>query len=274
MMSDGSLPDPAPAPGAGVLVEARGLCVDIGGRLVLDHVDVSVARGEIVTVIGINGSGKTTLLRTLIGLVAPDAGTIWRRPGLRIGYTPQHLAVDPTLPLTVRQFLTLRRRASRDALDGALREVGAEMLIGSQVAELSGGELQRVMLARALLRTPDLLVLDEPLSGIDVAGQGELYRLIGEVRDRRGCGVLLVSHDLHLVMAATDTVVCLNHHVCCTGRPHAVINDPEFIALFGRTAAEATAVYRHHHDHRHDAAGEVIPLAPAAPERTDREVKD
>ena len=273
-MSDGSLPDPTPAPGADVLVQARGLCVDLDGRLVLDHVDLSIARGEIVTVIGINGSGKTTLLRTLIGTLAPDRGTIWRRPGLSIGYTPQQLAVDPTLPMTVRQFLTLRRRASRRELDSALGEVGAGMLIDNQLAELSGGELQRVVLARALLRAPDLLVLDEPLSGIDVAGQGELYRLIGEVRDRRKCGVLLVSHDLHLVMAATDTVVCLNHHVCCTGQPQAVINDPEFIALFGRGAADATAVYRHRHDHRHDAAGEVVPLAPAAPERAGHEDKD
>ena len=243
------------------LVEARDLSIVIGDNVVLDHVDISVSRGEIVTIIGINGSGKTTLLRALIGAVSADRGRIWRRRGLRVGYAPQRLAIDQTLPLTVARFLRLGCRATREELEGALADVGAAKLKQSQLAVLSGGELQRVMLARALLRAPDLLVLDEPMSGIDVSGQADLYKLIGDIRDRRGCGVLLVSHDLHLVMAATDTVVCLNHHVCCTGRPHAVIEDPEFIALFGHLAADSMAVYKHDHDHVHDAAGKIIPLA-------------
>lgn len=252
-----------------ILVEARGLGLSVGGRTVLDHVDIAVARGQIVTIIGINGSGKTTLLRALMGVIAVDHGTVRRRPGLRIGYAPQRLAIDRTLPMTVARFLRLGTRAGHDAMAQALSDVGAAGLANSQLAVLSGGELQRVMIARALLREPDLLVLDEPMSGIDVSGQGDLYKLIGDIRDRRGCGILLVSHDLHLVMAATDLVVCLNHHVCCTGQPHAVVQDPEFIALFGRAAAETVAVYQHHHDHAHDAAGEVVPLA-GAPDATNR----
>lgn len=243
-----------------ILAEARGLTVSIDGRVVLDHVDISVSRGEIVTVIGINGSGKTTLLRALMGAIPTDRGQVTRRSGLRVGYAPQRLAIDRTLPLTVAQFLRLGTNATRDAIATALTEVGAENLAESQLAVLSGGELQRVLIARALARAPDLLVLDEPMSGIDVTGQGDLYKLIGDIRDRRGCGILLVSHDLHLVMAATDTVVCLNHHVCCTGQPHTVVTNPEFIALFGQVAADTIAVYKHHHDHVHDVHGDAVPL--------------
>ena len=243
------------------LVEARDLSIVIGDRAVLDHVDITVSRGEIVTIVGINGSGKTTLLRALIGSIPVDRGRIWRRQRLRVGYAPHNITINQTLPMTVAQFLRMGCRATRETLETALADVGAAKLKESQLAVLSGGELQSVLLARAVLRLPDLLVLDEPMSGIDVSGQGDLYKLIGDIRDRQGCGVLLVSHDLHLVMAATDTVVCLNHHVCCTGRPQAVIEDPEFIALFGHVAADTIAIYKHDHDHIHDADGEVIPLA-------------
>ena len=170
------------------------------------------------------------------------------------------LAVDPTLPLTVGRFLAL------GGGDGGhprrldiLAEVGAGHLEKNPIQGLSGGEMQRVLLARALLRVPELLVLDEPVQGVDITGQAELYAVITAVRDRRGCGVLLVSHDLHLVMAATDRVVCLNRHVCCTGHPEAVSRDPAYLSLFGADSADRLAVYRHHHDHGHDAAGGVVP---------------
>jgi zinc transport system ATP-binding protein len=230
-----------------------------GRRLVLDRVSLEVRAGEIVTLVGPNGAGKTSLLRILLGLQRPGAGRVWRAAGLRIGYLPQRLAIDGTLPLTVRRLLALARPAVAAAIDAALAEVGARALAAQAVQALSGGELQRVLLARALLREPDLLVLDEPVQGVDVAGQGELYALIRRVRDRRGCGVLLVSHDLHLVMAASDEVVCLNHHVCCSGHPEAVSRHPAYRALFG----DAIAVYAHHHDHVHEralaAAGEGAP---------------
>lgn len=252
---------PAQQPaGGGHLIEARNLTVRYRDRTILDRVDLYVARGEIVTVIGLNGAGKSTLVRALLGLITADDGEIVRLPGLRIGYSPQSLHLDPTLPLSVARFLALGARVPRTRLTELLLEVGVADVLDSPIADISGGELHRVLLARALLRRPDLVVLDEPLAGVDVAGQSELYRLIAEIRDRYACGVLLVSHDLHVVMAATDRVVCINHHVCCTGRPEAVTRHPEFVRLFGRHVAEALAVYTHDHDHHHDVTGAPVPL--------------
>lgn len=245
---------------SGPLIAAHALSVHFRQRAILDRVDLTVSRGEIVTVIGLNGAGKSTLVRALLGLITPTAGRILRQPGLRVGYSPQHLHLDATLPLSVARFLTLGGRAPRPRLRELLTEVGVADVLDSQVADISGGELHRVLLARALLRKPDLLVLDEPLAGVDVAGQSELYRLIADIRDRYACGVLMVSHDLHMVMAATDKVVCINHHVCCTGRPESVTRHPEFVALFGPHVAEDLAVYSHHHDHQHDVAGAPVPL--------------
>lgn len=242
------------------LVEARGVSVSFGRQNVLEEVDLAVHPGEIVTLIGLNGAGKSTLVRVLLGIVQPSRGRVVRAPGLRIGYAPQHVHRDPVLPMTVRRFLALGAPATRKRLAGLLAEVGAGAVLDYPVAEISGGELHRVLLARALLREPDLLVLDEPLAGVDVTAQSELYRLIADIRDRYGCGVLLVSHDLHLVMAATDTVVCINRHVCCTGHPRAIARDPAFVSLFGRHVANTFAVYEHSHDHHHDALAEPVPL--------------
>lgn len=252
----------AAAKGRGpVLAEARHIDVRIRGHEVLTRVDAAVHAGEIVTVIGPNGSGKTTLLRVLLGLLVPDRGSVHVRPGTRIGYMPQRLAVDPTLPLTVERFLAMGadRSVPRTVRKTTLAEVGAERVIDFPIQDISGGEMQRVMLARALLREPDLLVLDEPVQGVDITGQHEVHALIGRIRDRRRCGVLMVSHDLHLVMAGTDTVLCLNRHVCCTGRPEDVTRDPAYVALFGREVAAGLAVYSHHHDHEHADSGEVLP---------------
>ncbi len=243
---------------AKALVAARGIDVAFGRSKVLAQVDLTVRRGEIVTLIGPNGSGKTTLVRVVLGLLKPQAGRIRRSPGLSVGYVPQRLSIDPALPLTVRRFLSLPRRQPEAALRQVLDEVGAGYLIEQPIQGLSGGELQRMLLARALLRDPDLLVLDEPLQGVDFNGQLALFELIGAVRQRRNCGVLMVSHDLHLVMAGTDRVVCLNHHVCCTGAPEAVSRHPEYLALFGPRAAEGLAVYTHAHDHQHDISGAVV----------------
>lgn len=242
------------------LLEAKGVSIVRGGRVLLDNIDLGIAPREIVTVVGLNGSGKTTLLHVLLGLTAPDKGHVVRRPNLRIGYSPQHINRDASLPLTVEGFLRLTGPLPKERIDQALRDVGAEQTRTAQLFDLSGGELHRVLLARALLRNPDLLVLDEPMSGVDVTGQAELYHLIGELRDMLGCGVLLVSHDLHVVMAKTDQVVCLNHHICCRGKPQAVVRDPSFIALFGSRIAQDLAVYPHAHDHAHDVEGRVVPL--------------
>jgi zinc transport system ATP-binding protein len=240
------------------LLRLSGLTVRFGARAALDRVDVAVRRGEIVTVIGPNGSGKTTLVRAALGLITPDQGEVTRAAGLRIGYVPQQLGVDRTLPLTVRRFLAMSGATSRQEHQRALAEVGVSYALDDPFQALSGGEAKRVTLARALLRAPDLLVLDEPTSNVDVAGQAEFYDLIRGLRDRHDCGVLLVSHDLHLVMRATDTVVCLNGHVCCSGRPDSVSRDPEYLALFGPRVAETLGVYAHDHDHSHDLAGEPV----------------
>lgn len=226
-------------------------------RRVLDNVTLAVSRGEIVTVIGPNGAGKSSLVKVALGLTQPAGGRVWRRPGLRVGYMPQRLHIDASLPLTVARFLRLGGNG-RDAVAAALAEVGLTELGQRPLQSVSGGELQRILLARALMRAPDLLVLDEPVQGVDVSGQAAMYELIAQVRRQRGCGVLMVSHDLHWVMAKTDHVVCLNHHVCCQGHPAQVGNDPAYQALFGARFAQTVAPYHHHHDHHHDLHGEVI----------------
>ncbi|MBI4183459.1 MAG: zinc ABC transporter ATP-binding protein ZnuC [Proteobacteria bacterium] len=243
-----------------LLVDAQNLSIRYADHVALDRVDLAVHAGEIVTVIGPNGAGKTSLIRAVLGLIAPSTGAIRRRPGLKVGYVPQGLHIDDSLPLTIRRFLGLAAPEATRRVGEALAEVGAERVVDSPVQAISGGEMKRVLLARALLRDPDLLALDEPTSGVDVTGQAELYRLIQTIRDRRGCGVLLVSHNLHVVMAATDQVLCLNRHVCCRGQPEAVSRHPEYLALFGPHLATTLAVYTHEHDHRHGPSGEPIVL--------------
>lgn len=243
------MPDGAATPNE-ILVRGAGINVRHGRRTILHDVDMEVRRGEIVTLIGPNGSGKTTLVRTLLQLERPETGTVKRMDGIRVGYTPQQLSVDRTLPLDVRRFLRMSGESADGALSGMLAEVGAPKVLNQEIRLLSGGELKRVLLARALLRDPDLLVLDEPTANVDIHGQIEFYDLIRRIRDERNCGILLVSHDLHLVMSATDRVVCLNGHVCCSGLPGDVSTDPAYLELFGE-AASAVAVYAHDHDHHH-----------------------
>lgn len=226
-------------------------------RWLVRHVDLAVSPGEIVTLIGPNGSGKSTTAKMALGLIQASQGQATRRDGLRVGYVPQKLAIDWTLPLTVSRFMRLTDRLEDDVLQGALEEAGIGHLATSSVTTLSGGEFQRMLLARAIARKPDLLVLDEPVQGVDYSGETAIYDLIGDVRDRLGCGVILISHDLHVVMAQTDKVVCLNGHVCCQGSPIAVSQHSEYLRLFGERAAKL-AVYAHDHDHTHLPDGRVV----------------
>jgi zinc transport system ATP-binding protein len=253
---------------AAALLAARGISFVRAGRTILDCIDIDIGAREIVTLIGPNGAGKTTIVRILLGLVAPDGGEVRRKPGLRIGYAPQRFDLAPSIPMTVERFLGAAPRAGAASIADVLAEVGAARVRDSQLTALSGGELQRVVLARALLRDPELLVLDEPVRGVDYAGEAELYTLIGRLRDSRGLGVLLVSHDLHVVMAQSDRVVCVNRHVCCSGIPETVARSPEYVKLFGPEAARAFAVYSHSHDHTHDLAGTPMPADPARPSET------
>ena len=262
----------------GELLAADGVCKRFGGRKVLEDVSLRVRRGRIVTLIGPNGAGKTTLIRIALGLMGADRGRVVRRPGMQVGYMPQRMALDPVLPLTVDRFLRLgprrggaryTRRAQRGAQTSqqapqprkaqeVLARLGIPHLTERQMLDISGGELQRVLLARALMGRPELLILDEPAQGVDLSGQAELYSLITELAAESGCGVLMISHDLHLVMSATDEVVCLNHHVCCQGKPEQVSSDPAFLDLFGAQVSKSLAVYTHRHSHVHDLAGEVV----------------
>jgi zinc transport system ATP-binding protein len=237
---------------SGALIQATGLGYSDGPRHILYDIDLIVGPGEIVTIVGPNGAGKTTLLRTLIGALRPSKGEVRRKPGLRIGYTPQKLTIDRTMPLTVDRFLQLGDGGGRAARTAALETVGIAGFAQAQVTDLSGGELQRAALARALLRKPDLLALDEPTQGLDQLGEASFYRLIERVRRETGAAVCMISHDLHVVMSASDRVICLNGHVCCEGAPVQVTAMPEYRALFGLGTQGALALYRHEHDHGHD----------------------
>lgn len=240
------------------LVKLQGAGVLDDGRWLVRGVDMEVCAGEIVTLIGPNGSGKSTTAKMALGLRPLSEGKRQSRSNLRIGYVPQKLSIDWTLPLDVARFMELTQKLSRDKTLLALERTGVAHQIDASMQHLSGGEFQRVLLARALAKQPDLMVLDEPVQGVDFGGEIELYELIDELRHELNCGILLISHDLHLVMASTDRVICLNGHMCCQGTPQSVAESPEYQNLFGAHGASALAVYQHHHDHTHLPDGRVM----------------
>lgn len=240
------------------LISAQNLFHRFDDKDVLQDVSLELYPAKIVTLIGPNGAGKSTLLKILLGLLKPSSGQVIQRPELRIGFMPQKIQIDDSLPLSVRRFLELGLSANssikkaNDTTDlmKIITDLKLDAILSHPIQKVSGGEMQRVLLARALLRQPELLVLDEPVQGVDLQGQTELYHYIGEIRDRYGCGILMVSHDLHIVMKNTDQVLCLNQHLCCSGHPQDISNAPEFQALFGHEKEEI-ALYEHHHDHQH-----------------------
>lgn len=234
------------------LVKVENLSIRYGGNTVLSNVSLTIEAGEIVTIVGPNGSGKTSLLRAIIGAVKPAKGRVARGAGVGFGYVPQKLHIDPTLPMTVARFLALPRGVPTAEIDAALRQAGVPDLGLAQMSRLSGGQFQRVLLARALIGKPQLLILDEATQGLDQPGSASFYRQIETVRREMGCAVLMISHELHVVMSASDRVVCLNGHVCCEGAPEVVASAPEYRALFGSGTMGALALYRHDHDHNHE----------------------
>lgn len=233
------------------LLQLRHASLSRQGRTLLSDINLEVNSGEIITLIGPNGAGKSTLLKLALGLIPLDDGQRICRPDLRIGYMPQHMHLPETLPLTLKDFLKLARGFEKSQLRRVCERLGIGNLLSRPMQRLSGGELQRALLARALLSSPQLLVLDEPVQGLDVTGQSELYQLIAQLKDELDCGVLMVSHDLHLVMAATDRVICLNGHICCEGHPQHVQQDPSYLELFGKSVPAHLVPYTHHHDHTH-----------------------
>jgi len=243
------------------LIRGVDLTVERAGRRLINSVSLTIAPGRIITLVGPNGAGKTTLIRVLLGLLPPDAGKVERQSGLVVGYVPQRFHVPNNLPMSVDTFLHLAGRGTALHRHEILERLAANHLRHASLHNLSGGELQRVLLARALLRQPDLLVLDEPAQGLDLHGERELYRLIAGLRDEQGCAVLMISHDLHLVMAATDEVICLERHICCTGKPEDISRHPEYLRMFG-PGWEGLAFYQHRHDHHHDLHGDVVPDEP------------
>lgn len=240
------------------LIQLDNISVRYDDKAVLSNINLTINKGEITTVIGPNGAGKSTLVKVMLGLVKNYSGTITKNKSLTIGYVPQKLHLNDTLPLTVDRFLKLAGRFNRKQRLDSLSLVGAENLYKNDMHKLSGGETQRVLLARALLRQPDLLVLDEPAQGVDVQGQIDLYALINTIRKQFGCAVFMVSHDLHLVMAQTDEVICLQHHICCHGAPEAITKHPSYIAMFGQNAKDTLAFYHHDHHHHHDLSGDAV----------------
>ena len=234
------------------LVEISNLDIRLGSNTVLHDVEMRVEPGEIITIVGPNGSGKTTLLKAIIGAIKPSAGWVKKSSGLRIGYVPQRLHIDATLPITVRRFLSLPRSVPDSIAQDALTTAGVKDLGMQQMTGLSGGQFQRVLLARALLGRPQLLLLDEATQGLDQPGSAAFYRQIETVRQHLDCAVLMVSHELHVVMAASDRVICLNGHICCHGAPGQVATAPEYRALFGSGSQGALALYQHEHTHSHD----------------------
>ena len=239
------------------VLEVNNLEGGYGSVQILYGIDLYVEEGEFVTIIGPNGAGKTTLIKAVLGIQKVSEGQVSLKKNLVIGYVPQHLTLEATLPLSVKRFMLLSGQSLAEC-ESALARTGVGHLLHASVHHLSGGEKQRLLLARALARKPDLLVLDEPAQGVDINGQASLYDLIRQLRDDLNCGVIMISHDLHLVMAATDKVICLNQHVYCSGYPEDISHDPAFIETFGRPVAESLAVYHHHHNHSHDLHGDVV----------------
>ena len=234
------------------LITIDSLTVAYVGVVALKNVSFTIDAGEIVTIVGPNGSGKTSLLKAIIGAVVPQEGNVDVKSGLKIGYVPQRLNLDPTLPISVGRFMRLSENSSKKECQRALEQAGVAEIMTKQMSELSGGQLQRVLLAKALLGSPEMLLLDEATQGLDQPGAAEFYKQIEKLREETGCAILMISHDLHVVMSASDRVICLNGHICCSGTPQAVAATPEYKELFGADTDGALALYRHNHDHKHD----------------------
>jgi len=236
-----------------LLLKIDDLSLAIEGNQILDNINLEIPKAKIITIIGPNGSGKTTLARSILNLIKPNKGSIWFKPNLKIGYMPQKVSLNPNLPLTVIDFLKLEvnRKMSKDLLHDIINEVGITKILSHPLQKISGGEMQRTLMARALLKQPELLILDEPAQGVDINGQIEFYKLIEKLRLEREITSLIISHDLHMVMKNTDYVICLNRHICCEGSPNFVNQQQNFHELFSNEALTNFSVYEHHHDHVH-----------------------
>lgn len=239
------------------LVELKNIHVVFQQKTALQNINLRIYPNSITTIVGPNGGGKSTLLKVLLKLIKPNSGQVIYHKNLRIGYVPQKIHIEPTLPLNVMRFLSLKKGTNKAEIHQILALLSISHLANQSMQQLSGGEMQRVLLARAILNKPNLLVLDEPMQGVDINGQVELYQLLHQTQTKLDCAILMVSHDLHLVMANTNEVLCVNQHICCAGTPETISNDPKFIHFFGDQFSKNIAVYTHHHNHKHDLHGNV-----------------
>ena len=239
-----------------IVLKVENVGVSVNGKSLVRGVSLEVKKGEIVTLIGPNGSGKSTTAKIALGIYKKIDGKVKTFTD-KIGYVPQKISIDWTLPIRVLDFMTLTEELTQDQINSALNMTGVEHLKNKSLSNLSGGEFQRVLIARAISKQPELLVLDEPVQGVDFKGEIALYRLIKEISEKMKCGILLISHDLHVVMSATDFVVCLNGHVCCSGKPHVVAQDYKYKELFGDRASNILSLYEHKHDHTHSQDGTI-----------------
>ncbi len=234
------------------LIQAKDLCVSRQGKNILENVFINIKEKDFITIIGPNGAGKSVLLECLMGTFMLDSGEIIKKNNLSIGYIPQNFNPDNSMPISVRRFLMLKKKFTLEELHNVSEETNISEILSKNLANLSGGELQKVLLARSLLCSPDLLILDEPAQNLDIKNQLNFYNLLDRIYKSREISILMVSHDLHMVMASTKQVVCLYHHICCSGEPQTVAKDPEFISLFGNDMAKMMSVYQHTHNHSHE----------------------
>jgi zinc transport system ATP-binding protein len=233
------------------LIQAKDLCVKRHNKNILENVFVNVKKNDFITIIGPNGAGKSVLLECLMGSFVPDRGEIIKKNNLSVGYIPQNFNPESSMPISVKRFLTLKKKFTPQELTNIASETNISEILEKNLSDLSGGELQKVLLARSLLDEPELLILDEPAQNLDIKNQLNFYNLLNSIYKNRELSILMVSHDLHMVMSSTKQVICLYHHICCSGEPQTVAKDPEFISLFGNDMAKMMSVYQHTHNHSH-----------------------
>lgn len=230
----------------------KSISLSLNNQQILKNINLELKKGEITTLIGPNGGGKTSIARILIGILKASSGEVFISKNAKIGYMPQKLEIEKTIPLRVIDFLNLSATAEAMArLEAMAKKLLIENILEKSIHKISGGELQKALLVKTLINNPDILVLDEPTQYMDIAAQAEFYQVIEEIREQKNCAILIISHDLHIVMQKTNQVVCINRHICCEGSPESINNHPEYLSLFGKDRIDNITIYSHHHDHKH-----------------------
>lgn len=233
------------------LIKTKDLSYKIDKKSILSNIEIEIKERDFITIIGPNGAGKTTLLKILLGIKKPTSGKVEKKHNLKIGYLPQRIHLDQLIPVSANYFLRLNHDFSQDKFDYVVQETGISKILNKQISQLSGGETQRLLLANALISDPEILILDEPDQNLDISGQLQFYELLNKIYNNRKIAILMVSHELHFVMSSTKQVICLFHHICCSGKPEVISKSPEFASIFGQDMSKLMSVYNHYHTHNH-----------------------